>query len=156
MSKFLKLVQENTPGEEAGRGPYTVVYKDSQGNVMAKVTVPDSVSAWWHHFSEFIKNSGGYDLEVEKGPTQPVEDNEHDEAAKENIDDSVYGLAAKKKRGLVGLAGSALAKLGVSGNVGKAHKAVKERNRLNRDRIRVFQKQTKKGEEQLQKALAER
>ena len=156
MSKFLRLVEENTPKETDGIGPYTFVCQDKQGKVMAKVTVPDSVSAWWHHFSEFIENSGGYDLEVEKGPTQPVEDNEHDEAAKQNIDDRVYGLAAKKKRGLAGLAGSALAKLGVAGKIGKANQAVKKREQLDKKRIEVFKKQTAKGEQDLQKALAER
>jgi len=84
MSKFLKLVQENTPEEEDGKGPYTFVCQDKQGKVMAKVTVPDSVSAWWHHFSEFIENSGGYDLEVEK--KLPVEDNE--------LKDKIEGVTA--------------------------------------------------------------
>ena len=76
MSKFLKLVQENTPGEEAGKGPFEIKIEDAQGNFMAKVTVPDSISSWFDNFLEFVNKSGGHDLEVEKGPTLPVEDDE--------------------------------------------------------------------------------
>ena len=74
MSKFLKLVQENTPNESDGVGPYTIEIEDQQGNFMAKVTVPDSVSAWFDNFLEFVDKSGGYDLEVAKRP--PAEDYE--------------------------------------------------------------------------------
>ena len=76
MSKFLKLVQENTPGEEAGKGPFEIKIEDAQGNFMAKVTVPDSISSWFDNFLEFVNKIGGHDLEVEKGPTLPVEDDE--------------------------------------------------------------------------------
>jgi hypothetical protein len=78
MSKFLKLVQENTPGEEAGRGPYTVEYKDSQGNVMARLTLPNDVGSSYDNFLGFAKNMEG-DLEVaskqpEVASDHPVED----------------------------------------------------------------------------------
>ena len=86
MSKFLKLVQENTPGEEAGKGPFEIKIEDAQGNFMAKVTVPDSISSWFDNFLEFVKKSGGYDLEVEKGPTLPVEDDE--------LKDKIEGVTA--------------------------------------------------------------
>ena len=74
MSKFLKLVQENTPNESDGVGPYTIEIEDQQGNFMAKVTVPDSISSWFDNFLEFVDKSGGYDLEVAKRP--PAEDYE--------------------------------------------------------------------------------
>ena len=78
MSKFLKLVQENTPGEEAGRGEYTVEYKDSQGNVMAKLTIPNDVGSSYDNFLEFAKVTQG-NLEVaakqpEVASDHPVED----------------------------------------------------------------------------------
>ena len=78
MSKFLKLVQENTPGEEASRGPYTVEYKDSQGNVMARLTLPNDVGSSYDNFLEFAKVTQG-SLEVaskqpEVASDHPVED----------------------------------------------------------------------------------
>ena len=73
MSKFLKLVQENTPGEEAGRGEYTVEYKDSQGNVLAKLTIQDDVGASYDNFLKFAEVVNG-DLEVVS--ELPVEDDE--------------------------------------------------------------------------------
>ena len=84
MSKFLKLVQENTPGEESGKGPFEIKIEDAQGNFMAKVTVPDSISSWFDNFLEFVDKSGGYDLEVEK--KLPVEDNE--------LKDKIEGVTA--------------------------------------------------------------
>jgi|TARA_R110002020_G_scaffold201795_1_gene404588 hypothetical protein len=85
MSKFLKLVQENTPGEHAGKGPYTVEYKDMQGNVMAKLTVPDDVGSSYENFLHFAKVVNG-DLEV--ASEQPVEDAEAD------MKDSVKAITA--------------------------------------------------------------
>ena len=76
MRKFLKLVQENTPGEEAGRGPYTVEYKDSQGNVMAKLTILNDVGSSYDNFLRFAEVTQG-DLEV--ASEQPVEDQEDSE-----------------------------------------------------------------------------
>tara|TARA_R110000824_G_scaffold215624_2_gene402153 strand:+ start:379 stop:768 length:390 start_codon:yes stop_codon:yes gene_type:complete len=73
MSKFLKLVQENTPGENAGKGPYTVEYKDMQGNVMAKLTILDDVGSSYDNFLKFAEVTQG-DLEV--ASEQPVEDQE--------------------------------------------------------------------------------
>ena len=73
MSKFLKLVQENTPGEEAGKGPYTVEYKDMQGNVLAKLTIQDDVGASYDNFLKFAEVVNG-DLEVVS--ELPVEDDE--------------------------------------------------------------------------------
>jgi len=75
MSKFLKLVQENTPGEQAGKGPYTVEYKDMQGKVMAKLTIPDDVGSSYDNFLHFARVTQG-DLEVTS--EQPVEDAEGD------------------------------------------------------------------------------
>ena len=74
MSKFLKLVQESTPGEEAGKGPFEIKIEDAQGNFMAKVSIPDSISSWFDNFLEFVTNTDGYDLEVEQA--LPVEDGE--------------------------------------------------------------------------------
>ena len=73
MSKFLKLVQENTPGEEDGKGPYTVEYKNMKGNVLAKLTIQDDVGASYDNFLKFAEVVNG-DLEVVS--ELPVEDDE--------------------------------------------------------------------------------
>ena len=70
MSKFLELVEENTPG--AGVGPFTVEYKDAEGTVMSILTIPDDVGSSYENFLDFAKGSGG-SLEV---VDQPVEDTE--------------------------------------------------------------------------------
>ena len=94
MSKFLKLVQENTPNESDGVGPYTIEIEDQQGNFMAKVTVPDSVSAWFDNFLEFVDKSGGYDLEVAKRP--PAEDYESMSSIEQAEQDANLAAAALK------------------------------------------------------------
>ena len=60
MSKFLKLIEENKPGE----GPFTVEYKDKDGNLMATVTLPNDVGSSYENFLRFAEESGGH-LEVE-------------------------------------------------------------------------------------------
>mgnify|MGYP003660923486 CR=1 FL=1 len=83
MSKFLKLVEENTPG--AGKGPFRVEYKDTEGTVMARLTVPDDVGSAYENFLRFAKRSGG-DLEV--ATKHPVED------AEGEMKDSVKAITA--------------------------------------------------------------
>ena len=60
MSKFLKLIEENKPGE----GPFTVEYKDKDGNLMATVTLPNDVGSSYENFLKFAEESGGH-LSVE-------------------------------------------------------------------------------------------
>ena len=72
MSKFLELVEENTPG--AGVGPFTVEYKDAEGTVMSILTIPDDVGSSYENFLDFAKGSGG-SLEVVDQPVS-IEDNE--------------------------------------------------------------------------------
>jgi len=60
MSKFLKLIEENKPGE----GPFTVEYKDKDGNLMATVTLPNDVGSSYENFLKFAEESGGH-LNVE-------------------------------------------------------------------------------------------
>tara|TARA_R110002020_G_scaffold216344_1_gene423847 strand:+ start:467 stop:826 length:360 start_codon:yes stop_codon:yes gene_type:complete len=55
MSKFLKLIEENKPGE----GPFTVEYKDKHGNLMATVTLPNDVGSSYENFLKFAEESGG-------------------------------------------------------------------------------------------------
>ena len=50
MSKFLKLIEENKPGE----GPFTVEYKDKDGNLMATVTLPNDVGSSYENFLKFV------------------------------------------------------------------------------------------------------
>jgi|TARA_R100000081_G_C4660065_1_gene87146 hypothetical protein len=119
MSKFLKLVQENTPGEEDGRGPYTVEYKDSRGNVMARLTIRNDVGSSYDNFLDFAKVTNG-DLEVES--KQPVEDQETETA---NTTKDVELAAATAKKGVSG------AIAGAMGTVAqKAKKAVERRKKV--------------------------
>jgi len=67
MSKFLKLVVENTPSE--GRGPFVVEYKDDDGKLMARLTIPDNVGSSYDRFLQFAEEVDGL-LEVSQ------EDNE--------------------------------------------------------------------------------
>ena len=60
MSKFLKLIEENKPGE----GPFTVEYKDKDGNLMATVTLGNDVGSSYDNFLKFAEVSGGH-LKVE-------------------------------------------------------------------------------------------
>ena len=64
MSKFLKLIEENKPGE----GPFTVEYKDKDGNLMATVTLPNDVGSSYDNFLKFAEESGGH-LSVEDNET---------------------------------------------------------------------------------------
>ena len=83
MSKFLELVEENTPGT-SGVGPFTVEYKDARGKVLSILTIPDSVGSSYDNFLDFARVSGG-SLEV---VDQPVEDAEGD------MKDSVEAISA--------------------------------------------------------------
>jgi len=55
MSKFLKLIEENKPGE----GPFTVEYKDKDGNLMATLTLPNDVGSSYENFLKFAEENGG-------------------------------------------------------------------------------------------------
>jgi len=57
MSKFLDLVVESTPSE--GKGPFTVEYKDVEGNLMATAIIPDNVGSSYDNFIKFVESSGG-------------------------------------------------------------------------------------------------
>ncbi len=95
MSKFLKLIEENKPGE----GPFTVEYKDKDGNLMATVTLPNDVGSSYENFLKFAEESGGH---------LRVEDNENFKNSVEAInaivslpDQSIGGrLMSKTKRNL--------------------------------------------------------
>jgi len=117
MSKFLKLVVENTPSE--GRGSFVVEYKDGAGNLMAILTIPDNVGSSYERFLEFAKEVNGV-LEVpkkakESEPLSP-EDNEQvakaadaatkllsipDQGAKSLIPGTTASKVQKLKRALV-------------------------------------------------------
>ena len=135
MSKFLKLVQENTPGEEDGRGPYIVEYKDSQGNVMAKLTILNDVGSSYDNFLDFAKVTQG-DLEV--ASEQPVEDQEIKSGpGTYDIDAEVGKLASKAKSGVAGMAGKM-----IGTGAQKAKSAMKEREKAAKDAIRVYKQNT--------------
>ena len=77
MSKFLDLVIESTPSE--GKGPFTVEYKDVDGNLMATAIIPDDVGSSYENFINFVETSGGklnVEGNVDEQGDAPVEDNE--------------------------------------------------------------------------------
>jgi len=84
MSKFLKLIEENKPGE----GPFTVEYKDKDGNLMATVTLPNDVGSSYENFLKFAEESGGH---------LRVEDNE----AKETVE-TINAIASLPDQSLGG------------------------------------------------------
>ena len=55
MSKFLKLIEENKPGE----GPFTVEYKDKHGNLLATVMLGNDTGSSYENFLKFAEESGG-------------------------------------------------------------------------------------------------
>ncbi len=57
MSKFLDLVVESTPSE--GKGPFTIEYKDVDGNLMATAIIPDNVGSSYENFINFVEEAGG-------------------------------------------------------------------------------------------------
>ena len=60
MSKFLKLIEENKPGE----GPFTVEYKDKHGNLLATVMLGNDTGSSYENFLKFAEEGGGQ-LKVE-------------------------------------------------------------------------------------------
>jgi len=107
MSKFLKLIEENKPGE----GPFKVEYKDKNGNLMATVTLPNDVGSSYDNFIKFAEESGG-ELTV----TRRVEDNE--------MKDSVEAINAIASLPDQGLAAGMLTKTGR--NLKKAKKTMSD------------------------------
>ena len=103
MSKFLKLIEENKPGE----GPFTVEYKDKNGNLMATVTLPNDVGSSYENFLKFAEESGGQ---------LNVEDNE--------MKDSVEAISAIASLPDQGLAAGMLSKTGR--NLKKAKKTMSD------------------------------
>jgi hypothetical protein len=144
MSKFLRLVQENTPGGEAGRGEYTVEYKDSQGNVMAKLTIPNDVGSSYDNFLEFAKVTRG-NLEV--ASEQPVEDAEMFGGQEYDLDSSVRALAGKARSGLMGLGGKI-----IGTKAQQAKKAVKERDNAVKEALPLFIQRTNELKDGIRKA----
>ena len=94
MSKFLKLIEENKPGE----GPFTVEYKDKDGNLMATLTLPNDVGSSYENFLKFAEENGGQ-LRVEddemKGSVDAIN-------AIASLPDQSFGgqLTSKTKRNL--------------------------------------------------------
>lgn len=130
MSKFLDLVIESTPSE--GKGPFTVEYKDVDGNLMATAIIPDNVGSSYENFINFVETAGGKlnvnnaeDQEVVSGP------------GKYDIDAEVNKLAAKAKSGAAGLVGKVF-----STGAQKAKKAVKQREKIAKDAIEVYKNDT--------------
>ena len=130
MSKFLDLVIESTPSE--GKGPFTVEYKDVDGNLMATAIIPDNVGSSYENFINFVETAGGKlnvnnaeDQEVVSGP------------GTYDVDAEVTKLAAKAKSGPAGLVGKVF-KTGAQ----KAKKAVKRRETVAKAAIDVYNRDT--------------
>jgi len=133
MKKFLKLIAENQPGEH---GEYTVTLTDPSGRVENQFTITGGDFAF-DNFQAFKEEMTG-----------ESEDNEMaNELSNTNIDSAVSRIAAKAKSGAGGLAGKLF-----STSAQKAKKAVKDREKVNKKAIPVFQKATKELEQALTKA----
>ena len=141
MHKFLRLVEENKPGKQAGKGPYTVEYKDMQGNVMARLTMPDDVGSSYANFLKFANGRGKLEVAAERpvedqNVQHPVEDQEvtiGGEKTEFSVDDAVEGLGSKAATGLKGFGAKIL---GTAAQNAKA--AVEERERLGKDATGLY------------------
>ena len=131
--KFLKVIAENHPGEH---GEYTVTLTDPSGRVENQFTITGGDYAF-DNFQTFKEKMTG-----------ESEDNEMaSEVSKTSVDSAVGRLAAKAKSGAGGLAEKFF---GTSAQ--KAKKALKDREKVNKKAIPVFQKATKELEQALTKA----
>ena len=126
MSKFLRLVQENRPGEDK----YTVELKDVNGELVDSFLM-FGVGSPFENFDRFKE---------EFGAPIPVEDQEVAHGAGDyDVDKEVNKLADKAAGGLGGVIG----KLRGTGPQ-KAKKAVKKRDAAALQAIQVYNQDTKK------------
>ena len=125
MNKFLRLVEENRPGEDK----YTVELRDVNGELI------DSFEMWgtgspFDNFDEFKREFGApipvEDAEVKAGPV------------KYDVEKAVTGLADTAEGGLKGLAAKA-----IGTGPQQAKTAVKKRDKLAKKAINVYKKKTK-------------
>ena len=124
MSKFLRLVQENRPGEDK----YTVELKDVNGELVDSFLM-FGVGSPFENFDRFKQEFGtpipieDQEIAVKSGPT------------KYDVDKEVNRLATQG---------------GMFSGRGGAKKAIKQRQKVAKDAISVYQKKT----EELKKAIA--
>tara|TARA_R100000005_G_scaffold56011_1_gene27915 strand:+ start:240 stop:635 length:396 start_codon:yes stop_codon:yes gene_type:complete len=115
MSKFLKLVEENRPGEDK----YTVELRDVNGDIIDSFDL-FGVGSPFEIFDSFKQ---------EYAPDIPVEDQEIKTGpAKYDVDKEVNRLANQG---------------GMFSGAGKAKKALKQRQKVAKDAIAVYDKKTK-------------
>jgi hypothetical protein len=132
MSKFLKLVEENRPGEDK----YTVELRDVNGEVVDSFDM-FGVSSPFDIFDSFKR---------EYAPDIPVEDAEIKSGPKKyDIDKEVSNLAGK---GLMQFSPSGIK------NTRAAKKAIKEREKLAVDAIDVYKKKSQELKTAIQDAAA--
>ena len=128
MNKFLKLLEENRPGEDK----YTVELKDVNGKVMRRFAI-SGVGSPFENFLAFEDSVGGIEV-----PLIPVEDQEIQTGPeKYDVDREVNRLANQG---------------GMFSGARGAKKAVKERQRVAKDAVSVFQKKT----EELKQAIKDK
>tara|TARA_R110001583_G_scaffold22985_1_gene85595 strand:+ start:734 stop:1138 length:405 start_codon:yes stop_codon:yes gene_type:complete len=134
MSRFLRLVEENRPGEDK----YTVELRDVNGELI------DSFEMWgtgspFENFDTFKREFGApipaEDIEVIAGPEQY------------DVDTAVTGLAAKAASGLKGFAAK-----GLGTGAQEAKSAVKKRDNIAKKAVRVYKKRTKELKDAVKKA----
>jgi len=105
MSKFLKLIKENRPGEDK----YTIDLKDFSGEVVDSFVI-HGTSYPWATFDDFRKHIRDEfeKLKRDRGD-EPVEDQEiQSGGGGYNVDTEVEKLASKASGGLAGLMGKAM------------------------------------------------
>ena len=143
MRKFLRLVEENTPGVS-----YIVEIKDPDGTLLGSAAIPDNANtSFYEEVIRFIAGHGGEVVAVNSRP--PAEDQEIKSGGPDtyDVDKEINKLASKAKGGALGLAGKML---GTGAQQAKA--AVKKREKVSKDAINVYKKDTQSLKQAIQQA----
>jgi|TARA_R110001583_G_scaffold22864_1_gene85251 hypothetical protein len=137
MRKFLKLVEENRPGEDK----YTIELRDVNGELVDSFEM-FGVSSPFDIFDSFKQ---------EYAPDIPIEDQEVKSGGPGvyDVDAEVGKLADKAKSGAAGLAGKMLGT-----GAQQAKSAIKQREKVANDAIKVYKKDTQQLKQAIQQASA--
>jgi len=139
MRKFLKLIEDNRPGEDK----YTVELKDVTGKVVRRFAI-SGVGSPFENFLAFETSVGGVEVPV------AVEDQEVKSGGPGvyDVDSEVSKLASKAESGALGLAG----KMEGTGTQ-QDKKAVKKREKVAKDAVKIYKKDTESLKQAIQQKI---
>ena len=139
MRKFLKLIEDNRPGEDK----YTVELKDVTGKVVRRFAI-SGVGSPFENFLAFETSVGGVEVPV------AVEDQEIKSGGPSvyDVDSEVSKLASKAESGALGLAGKM-----VGTGPQQAKKAVKKREKGAKDAVKIYKKDTESLKQAIQQKI---